>query len=964
MTKAKIYKKKVDTIKNIIDGYETRNEPNEAGNYDEDITGNTIYARLKRARFKYNLNICKDAFLSIIAVSVIFLLISIIYSKFFEISPYLQIAFFSIPAIFLVFSVFTVFRDFKDKDEIVKIIDRKMGLKERLITSLEFANSSKKSRLYNTLANDAFNLLDDKHINESLNNGISKRNKIFIILVGILGIAAIFLPYHQLLDKKPSNFNMSAAANPPVVNPSHTPENAAVKEEEEDDKKPNEITANKQEQKDTNEESTIKDNKPKVVQSEEEKIEKDINDIMKRILSLLNNYSESDDLEIDGDNKDSQSSKLAAQTDQSREQENKGSVSKNGDLDNKTKQEPETGKTDASKDDSRQGQKTANNLTTQKQQDNNKSNQSANSGSSQDNTNSNGTDGTGTSKGGSSQTATNTKGSTNRQKQRSDTSNSGSPEIGSGGGKRVASAGNITTDSSTGRTSRNSQPGKDKRGNNGDKSGQNGGTEDKKQVASGKGNAGKGHEDSENKIGGQDKNQSQTEKDQQSVSKSDSLSGNNKSSGDSDTTKSKEEDKEVSGGLGSNDKVTKLDKDVKSGNKSGKDNSGKDGKGTGGEVDSQLDAAKASGEKENSKSSGQKITQQSINTKQKDSSNKISSSHGNSKQDKTEKPKDAKVNSTSELAKSGDSDKNNDQTEKGNNRQPGTGKPDNKNEIGDSDGLRVAQQNIDTNQKNPSDSKPESSSSNQESKADEPKTASASKQRPSNAKGSSSWKKQNKQTANKSDDTKDTGSNKTDKTGSAGTKVAQGGTQESPPGTEKDDLALSSTPDKNGDIDSIKKDIANLLSSVENKIEDYDNKEKGQQGTRKPGTELSDNVSPSDDKTSDARSNDVSNQPGTGAGNKSSNNLYSEKSENIDFGKGEEFEILIAGEQDTHDGQIRDVLLYGTKFETGEWEQPNVPIDVNAKLNRQQSKDDAIKNTQIPSEYEKIIKGIYINNNN
>lgn len=914
--KIKIYREKVESIKGILHDYETRNEPQEPRNHDEQISEDAIYARLKRACFKYNLRLCEEAVFNIMAVSLIFILTAIVYSRYFEIPLTVQAAFISAPAIFAIFIIINALRNFKDKNEIVKILDCKLGLKERLITSLEYAQLGKKSKLYNTLISDAVNFLDNKSINKALNRKITKSARILVILASILGIAAILMP-PQMLNQIPSVPNMLALLDAPVISPDPTPKTEVAKQEKEEE--PDKILDKNQEQEKKEDRSDGRDNTPKISQSEEKTIEKDINDIIKRILSLLGNFKGSDNLKTDGGDRDKGINELSAhaQADQDRKQQpmrQEGTSSKALDSSESMTEtnNTETSKDDTNKDDTKQGQQTKDDFIAQKPQEEKKRGQTENNGTNspsgtgeipQGNTNSGDADDM---ENDSSQTAVNNQGVANDGEQKRGKYDEGKDETDSASGSSVASA----EKGSDGNTSKGSPPGLDKKGENGDQSGRNDSGINNKP-----GEDYKGSETNSGLADGSVQNKPLTEMGVKSKPNGDSISDSSGKQADSDKTDSEKNDKK--GG----DELAKTE---------------------GGD--------KGEGEK----------TAENIGNNQLDS---IKAEKNNGSEDPV--------------------------------------------------GQKIAEQDVDTKQgKDPSDGKAEVAGDNHQGKTDEPKESQTDTQGVSNANGLTSkgltseslpsLEKQGKQAAgviDKAGGKEGAGGSNDGESGSSGTKEFHGGKQKSIAenaddlgknldGQKKDDKdsgnrAKSSKSAKNRDEDSIKGDIANLLDSVENRIKDYDKKGESQPVEAKPDTGVSDNVSQSNgkDKEEDGKiapddtslsnteggrgdisSDNDESESGSGAGNESSDKLYSQEGEKLDFTKGKEIEMLIDGEKDGDAGQKREAKSYGTKLAPGEWIRPSVPVDEDASLNRYQSEDDAIKNAKIPSEYEKIIKDMYINN--
>ena len=92
--------------------------------------------------------------------------------------------------------------------------------------------------------------------------------------------------------------------------------------------------------------------------------------------------------------------------------------------------------------------------------------------------------------------------------------------------------------------------------------------------------------------------------------------------------------------------------------------------------------------------------------------------------------------------------------------------------------------------------------------------------------------------------------------------------------------------------------------------------------------------------------------------------LFSTASEELDGSNNKKLEMAVEGEKDGSGNILRETEFQDPKLadKNGDVEKavPKVALDEDAGISSQQSQDNAIKNTQIPGEYEKIIKGMYI----
>ena len=80
------YKRKVDTVKDVLHDYLARKEPEPEVPKDSavPVSENDILKKLEKAHFRYNFLSCEEAFLKIASVCLISLLIAVLYSRFFE----------------------------------------------------------------------------------------------------------------------------------------------------------------------------------------------------------------------------------------------------------------------------------------------------------------------------------------------------------------------------------------------------------------------------------------------------------------------------------------------------------------------------------------------------------------------------------------------------------------------------------------------------------------------------------------------------------------------------------------------------------------------------------------------------------------------------------------------------------------------------------------------------------------
>lgn len=372
------YKSKVDTIKDVVHDYRLRKEPEPEEPKDSavSVSEDNILKKLKKTHFRYNFISCEEAFLKIAAACLISLLIAVLYSRFFETHQYIKIALIALPSIFSIYVITAALRNFKGKDVIVKIIDREMGLKERLVTSLEFLQFNKKSKLYNTLIQDATASLNDKNIKSILNRKISNTIKCLMIAVTILGIAALLLPEKDFIVNI-YNLKIAALLDQTAITPTPESEPEELKKEETPEKIENkQPVAAKIEENEKSESENVSDNN----MNEEKKIKEDINDILKRLLTMLSNPSDQDNLNQDGGNDSSSSNDLLAQNNPNQSSQGKDSSS------NKSGSSSDVNK---SQSNSKQDQDLNNDLQNQQnnQQNNGESGSNQSAGSSGNNTN-------------------------------------------------------------------------------------------------------------------------------------------------------------------------------------------------------------------------------------------------------------------------------------------------------------------------------------------------------------------------------------------------------------------------------------------------------------------------------------------------------------------------------------------------------------------------------------------------
>ena len=307
--KKNYYQEQINSIKNVLHDYKV-NKLNEKPvvNPEFEITEEELAAKFKKARFKYNSASCKSAFLRIAGLGLLLILIAIIYSRFFNITTYVKLTLSSILSIYGIYVIIFTVKGFKSVDEVIRIIDRELGLKEKLITTVEFVRLKKKSKLYKSLINDAAASLENTNIKGALKRRVPRDTKAILIAVLVLAVAAVLIPKLNIdkIDIDPGKLrdyviSIFKPTQPPVLTPTITPEPEVAQKKEtatqpvtpqvkppvkqlEVAKKNNAVPETPAEKK--------KDNPKDLAvnkQAEEKKLKKDINNIIKRLQSKLSN---------------------------------------------------------------------------------------------------------------------------------------------------------------------------------------------------------------------------------------------------------------------------------------------------------------------------------------------------------------------------------------------------------------------------------------------------------------------------------------------------------------------------------------------------------------------------------------------------------------------------------------------------------------------------------------------------
>lgn len=326
--RSKRHKVREDDIRGILDDYQARNDVDEPENESELLAEEDVRVRLKGICFRYNLGSYEEAFFCVAAVVLISVLSAAVYGKFFPSNLYAQAAFAVVPAILSGYFVIRGIRAVRCRDEIAAIIDRDLGLKERLTTWLEYAESGKRPALYNTLVTDAVNSLDDRSVNKVLNRKVSWQVKALLVVALLLGVASILLPPYITRERDSIHEEFAPApviaASSPVFtptpaaavmpSPSPTPQAAAAERDDigrtdnasgTDKEAADNFMDNPSENPSGGTDETLPE---RHVDNEEDydgksndrKIENEINDIIKRILSMLDNPADSESMPMDG----------------------------------------------------------------------------------------------------------------------------------------------------------------------------------------------------------------------------------------------------------------------------------------------------------------------------------------------------------------------------------------------------------------------------------------------------------------------------------------------------------------------------------------------------------------------------------------------------------------------------------------------------------------------------------------
>lgn len=943
-------KSTIDSIKGIIYKYRHRYQPDKDEDHIETVSEGDLYKKLRAIRFRYRLFTYEETFLKILTTGFIFLLVATIYRHFFNLSANIQIILITIPIIFAIYTIIiAALWNQKSWDELVKIIDCKLGLKDRLITGIEFSGHYKKSKLYNTLITDTINLLNNGNVKKNLNQRISKTTKALLSTVIILVISALLLPrlpFHQA----PLNADRVALSEISPIKNSTPPEpEVPIVIEEGKDHESKQIPEKDKEAEQLSKEDTL-ENKDKAVKTnldKKEGLEKDVDQIIERILSLLNKLTGPKDKEKEQTPSDS----LLAQADPQQ--------GKNGGKDTNSPDQkyaiPVSSKLDNAdnKIGNNQSQQPQDNPQGQNQPDRDKT---SNDGNKTD---------------GMHQRA----GSNKDMPGRSNTINN-MQEKGSGGGSSKE------TGSGTGPTMGDQQV------------------------------SGNGQAQDSNPIAGQQAskglNSSATANEQFEAIKSDNKQ----------TIEQKEriDNNTERGGNGSSDENL-IKNDIE---KTGQIEPSGGGKevGTDREIDNKIKQQELSmtGDQGSENREQDKNNIQQEQTVDQSGANEHGATGLDANKEPTSGQKQGEVKEEQQLTGKVSmpqpdiqATESRSEAQKAGDKVEKTG-DEGKNDSNDLNSLNGSNSsNSDKGDENQTTKDGKEQGIGDKTEAVEGGTSRQKSQdkQAEDLKDKEAVSANDLQAASEVKDEKDKG---IEKEGQKGDGENEGGKS-----SGHGEIAGNSGVSHPEDAASIKKDIEALLSNIEREIKTIDKRQKKQQqgeisgakdmdpaqsayqpGGINPGSDTaeggredkspggSDQQSRTDNKQSftggsqdgtddgysqGSESTDTGSMaspgkglPGDGpfAGNKSADKLYSSEGEDLGSIKGKEIELFIEGEQDETASQQRESRTYGTQLAPDALIEPTAPIDANAMLNPEQVEEGTIKNNQIPIEYEKIIKKLYI----
>ena len=153
-----------------------------------------IEQKLEKARYRYNAFRCERMFLTVLTIGLAVALVTLIARKFVNIPPYTHTILISSFSIYFLINLYIVFSRWMEKSDAARILDKKMGFKERLVTGLEYAEQNENNKFLALLVDEINSKLDDKSIKKSIPHKFPRSTK-YLIAVSILFLIFLFLPY-------------------------------------------------------------------------------------------------------------------------------------------------------------------------------------------------------------------------------------------------------------------------------------------------------------------------------------------------------------------------------------------------------------------------------------------------------------------------------------------------------------------------------------------------------------------------------------------------------------------------------------------------------------------------------------------------------------------------------------------------------------------------------------------------